>query len=179
MIRPPHSLRVGVFTWEIIADKMAYGFFMGALCLASFTSVALFCGLRCRLQGARDYVRHAQLPVAGDSMGGEALHALAVRHEPRDLRQGPFAVFKTVYRNRFLFGAVMAGFVITFPVVYLPVINRLVFKHEAIGREWGVVVACVLVYLALIEVWKAGKRRLGVGVPAYATPHDVTANNEP
>lgn len=198
MIRPPHSLRVGVFTWEIIADKMAYGFFMGALCLASFTSVAYglsmnphpsALGQHCNsdYSAGCDVVYRARATTFATLSFLLLVTAWEVKHFTRSLfamnpeiyGKGPFAVFKTVYRNRFLFGAVMAGFVITFPVVYLPVINRLVFKHEAIGREWGVVVACVLVYLALIEVWKAGKRRLGVGVPAYATPHDVTANNEP
>jgi P-type Na+/K+ transporter len=40
MVRPPHDMRVGVFTWELIIDKMAYGFFMGSLCLAAFVSTS-------------------------------------------------------------------------------------------------------------------------------------------
>merc|ERR1712070_999142 len=39
MNRPPHPLSVGVFTWELIADKMVYGCSIGALCLAAFTIV--------------------------------------------------------------------------------------------------------------------------------------------
>jgi magnesium-transporting ATPase (P-type) len=35
MLRPPHDLRQGVFTWEVIIDKMIYGVFMGTLCLIS------------------------------------------------------------------------------------------------------------------------------------------------
>ncbi|KAK8030236.1 Calcium-transporting ATPase 3 [Apiospora rasikravindrae] len=195
MIRPPHDLRVGVFTWEIIADKMAYGFFMGALCLASFTSVAYglsgnpnptALGYRCNSDWSPgcDTVYKARATTFATLSFLLLVTAWEVKHFTRSLfamnpeiyGKGPFVVFKTVYRNRFLFGAVMAGFVITFPVVYLPVINRLVFKHEAIGQEWGVVIACVLVYLLLVEVWKAGKRRLGVGVTVYATPG---ANDEP
>ncbi|KAK8063160.1 potassium/sodium efflux P-type ATPase [Apiospora saccharicola] len=193
MIRPPHDLRVGVFTWEIIADKMAYGFFMGALCLASFTSVAYglsgdpsptALGERCNSdwdeEGGCDVVYRARATTFATLSFLLLVTAWEVKHFTRSLfamnpeiyGKGPFVVFKTVYRNRFLFGAVMAGFVITFPVVYLPVINRLVFKHEAIGREWGVVAGCVVVYLALVEAWKAGKRRLGVGVVVYATAQD-------
>lgn len=33
MLRPPHDLRAGVFTWEVITDKMIYGVSMGGLCL--------------------------------------------------------------------------------------------------------------------------------------------------
>ncbi|KAK8112421.1 ATPase Na K transporting alpha [Apiospora sp. TS-2023a] len=180
MIRPPHDLRVGVFTWEIIADKMAYGFFMGALCLASFTSVAYGLSGDPSPNAGCDVVYRARATTFATLSFLLLVTAWEVKHFTRSLfamnpeiyGKGPFVVFKTVYRNRFLFGAVMAGFVITFPVVYLPVINRLVFKHEAIGREWGVVAGCVVVYLALVEAWKAGKRRLGVGVVVYATAQD-------
>ncbi|KAK4145091.1 calcium-transporting ATPase 3 [Dichotomopilus funicola] len=87
--------------------------------------------------------------------------ALASAAEKR--HAGLFSVFRTVWQNRFLFGAVTAGFVIAFPVIYLPVVNRIVFKHEAIGWEWGVVAACVVVYTAVVEGWKAVKRRFGLG----------------
>ncbi|KAK8078717.1 Calcium-transporting ATPase 3 [Apiospora phragmitis] len=196
MVRPPHDLKVGVFTWEIIADKMAYGFFMGALCLAAFTSVAYglsgvpgpaALGQQCNSDWSAgcDVVYRARATTFATLSFLLLATAWEVKHFTRSLfamnpeiygNHGVTAVFRTVYRNRFLFGAVVAGFVITFPVVYLPVVNRLVFKHEAIGREWGVVAACVVVYLGLVEGWKAGKRRFGVGVTVYATPE---ADGEP
>jgi hypothetical protein len=40
-----------------------------------------------------------------------------------------------------------------------------VFKHEAITWEWGVVAACVVVYTAIVEAWKAVKRRFKLGAP--------------
>ena len=39
MRRPPHSLKTGVFTKEVIMDMLAYGFWMAALCLCSFSLV--------------------------------------------------------------------------------------------------------------------------------------------
>merc|ERR1712098_922519 len=39
MIRAPRDLRVGVFTWELITDKMLYGTWAGILCLVSFIIV--------------------------------------------------------------------------------------------------------------------------------------------
>jgi Na+-exporting ATPase len=189
MLRPPHDLRVGVFTKEIIIDKMAYGFFMGALCIAAFVCVT--------------YTPYPDVARLGDDCNGTfsgqcmtvyrarattyavlsfllLVTSWEVKHFTRSLfnmypeiYSGPFSVFKTVWRNRFLFFAVVAGFVITFPVVYIPVINRLVFKHEAISWEWGIVFAAVVVYVALVELWKAGKRKLGVGTVVYGH----TANN--
>ncbi|KMU88396.1 sodium transport ATPase 1 [Coccidioides immitis H538.4] len=73
--------------------------------------------------------------------------AWEVKHFSRSLfnmdltgrKAGLLSVFPTLWRNRFLFWAVAAGFFITFPVVYLPTVNRLVFKHLSITWEWGIV----------------------------------------
>ncbi|AEO58434.1 hypothetical protein MYCTH_2305754 [Thermothelomyces thermophilus ATCC 42464] len=94
------------------------------------------------------------------------------RHGRRRRRRsgtGPASVLRTVWRNKFLFGAVTAGFVIAFPVIYLPAVNRIVFKHDAITWEWGVVAACVVVYTAIVESWKAVKRRFRLGTTAAAS----------
>ena len=188
MARPPHDLRVGVFTREILADKMAYGFAMGALCLAAFTSVAyglrgppspaaLGAGCNAGWSAGCDAVYRARATTFATLSFLLLVTAWEVKHLTRSLfamdpardGTGPRAAGRTVWRNRFLFGAVAAGFAATFPVVYLPVVNRAVFKHAAIGGpEWGVVAACVAAYLALVEGWKAGKRRRGVGTGAGA-----------
>jgi Na+-exporting ATPase len=96
--------------------------------------------------------------------------AWEVKHFSRSLfnldparHSGSFSVFPVLWQNRFLFWAVIAGFVIVFPVVYLPAVNHLVFKHVGITWEWGVVFGCVVVYLALVESWKAVKRAFGIG----------------
>lgn len=178
MFRPPHDLAVGVFTKELITDKFIYGFFMGALCLASFSIVAYVgpsgsqlgagcnegwnetCGVVFRAR-ATTYATITLLLL---------VTAWEVKHFSRSLfnlypesksRYG-LSVFATVWRNRFLFWAVTAGFTIMFAIIYLPVINREVFKHGAIGWEWGVSFACVAVYIAAIESWKAVKRRFGL-----------------
>ena len=38
-----------------------------------------------------------------------------------------------------------------------------VFKHTGIGWEWGIVAGCCVVYLCVIESWKAVKRWRGWG----------------
>ncbi|KAL1614570.1 hypothetical protein SLS54_009632 [Diplodia seriata] len=187
MLRPPHDLRVGVFTPELIADKFIYGTFMGSLCIAAFTSVAFgvgggdqALGRDCN-EGWNDScgtVFRARATTYATLSFLLLVTAWEVKHFSRSLfnlyphvEGGPrffgLSVFGAVWRNRFLFWAVVAGFVITFPVVYIPVINRIVFKHEAITWEWGVVVACLVVYLAAVESWKAVKRRFGLGSGKY------------
>ncbi|KAI1097346.1 potassium/sodium eff [Jackrogersella minutella] len=182
MVRPPHDLRVGIFTREIIIDKMAYGIFMGSLCIAAFTTVIYTpmqdiykdppwygrLGSECNAvyNESCNSVYRARATTYATLSFLLLFTAWEVKHFTRSLFNmypemypGPFSVFRTVWRNKFLFGAVVAGFVITFPVIYLPVINRTVFKHQGIGIEWAVVAACVVAYIALVELWKAGKRR--------------------
>lgn len=65
---------------------------------------------------------------------------------------------KDVWRNRFLFFGIMAGLVLTFPILYIPVINDVVFKHTGISWEWGVVFVEALLFLLGVEGWKWCKR---------------------
>ncbi|KAI1291352.1 hypothetical protein F5Y03DRAFT_34958 [Xylaria venustula] len=178
MLRPPHNLRVGVFTKEIIIDKFAYGIFMGGLCIfaSAFVSygpkqwvVSLSHSEGCNQEFTEtcEAVYRARATTFATLSFLLLVTAWEVKHFTRSLFNmypeqfnGPFSIIQTVLRNRFLFWAVVAGFVITFPVIYIPVVNRIVFKHAAISWEWGVVATAVTVYIALVEAWKAGKRRL-------------------
>lgn len=53
------------------------------------------------------------------------------------------------------------GAVSVFPAVYIPGLNRQVFKHIGIGWEWGLSLGSVLLFVAGVEAWKALKRRFG------------------
>ncbi|KAH7051338.1 potassium/sodium efflux P-type ATPase [Macrophomina phaseolina] len=186
MLRPPHDLRVGVFTPELIIDKFIYGFFMGALCIAAFTSVAFgvgdgamgedcnegwndTCGTVFRARATTYATLSFLLLVTAWEVKHFARSLFNLYPQPPDAptAKKSLSVFAAVWRNRFLFWAVVAGFVITFPVVYIPVINREVFKHQAITWEWGIVVACLVAYIAAVESWKACKRRFGFGTGKF------------
>jgi Na+-exporting ATPase len=172
MLRKPHNLKVGVFTKELIIDKMVYGTFMGGLCLAAFTSVAYGIGggdlgSNCnnKFNPSCENVFRARATTYATLTFLLLVTAWEVKHFKRSLFNmdpvrfhGPFAVFPTVWSNRFLFWAVTAGFVLCFPIVYLPVIDKEVFKHHRITKEWGIVAACLVIYVALVESWKAIKR---------------------
>jgi hypothetical protein len=63
-----------------------------------------------------------------------------------------------VWRNKFLFWSILAGFVTIFPTLYIPVINHKVFKHTGISWEWGIVFVESVLFFAGIEAWKWAKR---------------------
>ncbi|KAH7393631.1 putative calcium-transporting ATPase 3 [Cadophora sp. MPI-SDFR-AT-0126] len=176
MIRAPRDLRVGVFTWELITDKMLYGTWAGILCLVSFI-IVVFGGGNGKLgtdcnedwNDTCDVVFEGRATVFAVLSFLLLVTAWEVKHFGRSLFnldprrfKGPFSIFKALVYNRFLLWAVVAGFVITFPVIYIPVVNKTVFKHKSISWEWGVVFGALVCYIAFVESWKAIKRRFGI-----------------
>jgi len=176
MTRPPHDLRAGVFTWEVIFDKTLYGVTMGVLCLISFV-IVIFAGNSGELGENCNHefndtctaVFRARATAFAVLSFLLLLTAWEVKHFGRSLfamhpeaYTGPGSVVRTVWMNKFLFWAVIGGAVTTFPVVYLPVVNRVVFKHLGIGWEWGIVVGACVVYLSVVEGWKGVKRGCGI-----------------
>ena len=180
MFRPPHDVKKGVFTRELITDKFIYGFFMGSLCLLSFAIVAYVgpgggnLGSECN-EGYNDTC-HVVFRARATTYVTITLLLLVtaweVKHFSRSLfnmypktDQGAprgLSIFPTVWRNHFLFFAVVAGFVSIFPIVYIPLINKAVFKHNVITWEWGISFGAVTIYISAIEIWKAIKRRFGI-----------------
>lgn len=191
MYRPPHDLKIGVFTPELIMDKMIYGTCVGCLCLVAFVSVIYGAGSGTSSMGydcnkgwnsSCGTVFTARATTYATLTSTLLITAWEVKHFSRSLfnldpdrNPGKLSVFHTIWRNQFLFWAVVAGFVTDFPVIYLPVVNRAVFKHHGISWHWGVVYGCLLVYLCLIEGWKAIKRRfrIGTGRNARLTMEDA------
>jgi len=173
MTRPPHSLRAGVFTKELIIDKFIYGTFMGSLCLISFVIVVYAHGDgdlgddcnhsyndTCSLPFRARATAYSILTVLLSIMAWEAKHltrSLFNMYPEED--SSTLSVFNTLLKNRFLFWAVCAGLCTPFPIVYIPVINRVVFRHAPLSWEWGLVFGSVVCFVALVESWKAIKRR--------------------
>jgi potassium/sodium efflux P-type ATPase len=176
MTRPPHSLKAGVFTKELIIDKFIYGTCMGTLCLVSFVIVAYGVGdgdlgedcnhgytnhATCDLPYRARGTAYSILTVLLSVMAWEAKHldlSLFNMYPTEDSRKG-LSFFSTVTKNRFLFWAVMAGLLTPFPVIYIPGLNRIVFRHNPLTWEWGLVFASVVIFVSLVESWKAIKRR--------------------
>lgn len=175
MVRPPHSLKAGVFTRELITDKFVYGIFMGGLCLAAYSTVVFglgsgdlgydcnenfndSCGLAYRARGTA----YAILTVLLSVMALEAKH---LTHSLFNLKPSSGEKWwQALTRNRFLLVAALVGLVTPVPILYLPVINHVVFRHEGLaGAEWGLVGGSLVCFVGLVEGWKAGKRRRGLG----------------
>lgn len=178
MKRPPHPLRVGVFTRELIVDKMVYGCTIGALCLGAFAVVVYgpgrgYLGELCNegYNPSCDVVFRARSTVFGVLTFALLVLALEVidfrtslfntrlpGHSYNSTSRKVFSVFPTVYQNRFLFWSCVAGLAIIFPLIYIPGLNVRVFDHKPISWEWAVVAACIVLQIVVTEAWKWAKR---------------------
>ncbi|GAB1316944.1 P-type ATPase [Madurella fahalii] len=172
MRRPPQSLKTGIFTLEFIIDMVVYGLWIAALCLASFVLRVYAWGNGNLGQGCNDsYSESCETVFRARATTFACLtwFALFLAWELVDMRRSFFRMqpgskkyftqwFHDVWRNKFLFWAILLGFVTLFPTLYIPVINHAVFKHTGISWEWGIVFIAAGLFFAGIEAWKWGKR---------------------
>lgn len=172
MVRPPHNVKVGIFTAEVLLDMTVYGSYMAALCLASFSLVVFGFGDGELGTGCNDrYSPSCALVFRARSTTFTCLtwFALILAWEMVHMRrsffrmarrpQAPWTLWaRHVWRNRFLFWSVAAGFATVFPIIYIPGLNTVVFKHGPISWEWGIVFVESALFVAGIELWKLGKR---------------------
>lgn len=173
MDRPPNDSKSGIFTWEIIVDMFVYGIIMAGCCMGSFTTVVYGkdggnLGFNCN----KSYNETCHDVFRGRSSAFAVMTwcALILAWEVVDLRRSFFRMqpetdtpvrefFRDIWSNKFLFWSLIFGFVSTFPVIYIPVINDKVFLHKGITFEWGIAFAFTIIFWMGCELYKFMKRR--------------------
>lgn len=172
MRRPPHSLKTGIFTFEFLLDMVVYGLWIAALCLSSFVLRVYAWGEGNLGNNCNDGLHEGCETVfraRATTFACLTWFALFLAWEVIDGRRSFFRMqpgskkyftqwFYDVWRNQFLFWAIIFGFVSLFPTVYIPVINTVVFKHKGISWEWGIVFVAAALFFAGVEAWKWAKR---------------------
>merc|ERR1712000_109814 len=174
MQRPPQNLKQGVFTPELLIDMVVYGLWMSALCLSSFVLVLYGFG-----QGSADIGENCNNKYSEDckvifrarstTFACLTWFALFLAWEMVNMRRSFFRMqpksklyftqwMHDVWRNQFLFWSIVAGFVTMFPIIYIPGLNTVVFKHAPISWEWGIVFIEAILFFMGIESWKWAKR---------------------
>ncbi|KAF5025637.1 hypothetical protein F66182_2243 [Fusarium sp. NRRL 66182] len=170
--RPPISLKTGVFSLEFIIDMTVYGLWIAALCLGTFV-LRLYgfgdgdLGIDCN----DNYSDRCETVFKARATTFACLtwFSLFLAWEMMDKRRSFFRMqpgsklyftqwMHDVWRNQFLFWAIMLGFVTLFPLQYIPVISDTVFKHKGITWEWAIVFIAAGLFFGGIEAWKFAKR---------------------
>ncbi|KAJ5397060.1 ATPase P-type K/Mg/Cd/Cu/Zn/Na/Ca/Na/H-transporter [Penicillium cosmopolitanum] len=174
MDRPPQN-KQGIFTWEVVVDILVYGIWTAALCLTAFSvrmwgfgdgNLARGCN-----QEWSDHITDCELVFRARATTFVCLtwFALFLAWEMVDMRRSFFRMqpkskryftqwMYDVWRNKFLFWSIMAGWITMFPILYIPVLNDVVFKHKPITWEWGIVAVEVVLFFIGVEFWKWAKR---------------------
>ncbi|CAG7920676.1 unnamed protein product [Penicillium olsonii] len=174
MNRPPQS-KQGIFTWEVIIDILVYGIWTAALCLAAF-SVRMWgfgdgnLARGCNKEWSEE-IKDCELVFRARATTFVCLtwFALFLAWEMVNLRRSFFRMqpkskkyftqwMYDVWRNKFLFWSIMAGWTTMFPILYIPVLNDVVFKHKPITWEWGIVAVEAALFFIGVEAWKWAKR---------------------
>ena len=170
--RPPVSIKKGIFTWEILCDMIFYGLWIAALCLGSFSLVVWGFGagnLGSNCNKGYNLECDTVFRARGTNFACLTWFALFLAWEVIDVRRSFFRMqpgspkrftqwIYDVWRNKVLFCSVVAGFLLIFPLLYIPVINHDVFVHEGISWEWGIVFISSILFFIGAELWKYGKR---------------------
>ena len=177
MRRPPHDHKKGVFTTQILVDMVVYGVIMGACTLLTFVIIVYGAGNgdlgidcnqthseSCTLAFRARAAVFAELTwlILVSAWEFKSIRRSMFSLDPATQKTCKFPFFKDVYDNKFLFYAVVLGAISVFPAVYIPGLNTAIFKHGAIGWEWGLVVGGLVVFVLGVEVWKAVKREWGL-----------------
>lgn len=153
-------------------DMLVYGLWMAALCLSSFVLVLYGfgdgeIGENCNNHYSEgcDTVFRARATC----FTAMVWFSLFLAIEMMDLRRSFFRMkpksphyltqwARDLWENRFLFWSILAGVISIFPLLYIPGLNRVVFRHEGISWEWGIVFVETAVFFAGVEAWKLAKR---------------------
>ncbi|KAJ5111318.1 hypothetical protein N7532_001853 [Penicillium argentinense] len=174
MDRPPQS-KQGIFTWEVVIDILVYGVWTAALCLAAF-SVRMWgfgdgnLARGCNKEWSEE-IKDCELVFRARATTFVCLtwFALFLAWEMVNMRRSFFRMqpkskkyftqwMYDVWRNKFLFWSIMAGWITMFPILYIPVLNDVVFKHKPITWEWGIVAVEAVLFFIGVEAWKWAKR---------------------
>jgi potassium/sodium efflux P-type ATPase len=170
--RPPQSLKRGIFTIELMIDMVVLGLWIAALCLAAFVLVLYGFGDGTIGIGCNESVGDGcglVFRARATAFACLTWFSLFLAWEVIDMRRSFFRMqpdsprlftqwMHDVWRNQFLFWAIMIGFILIFPILYIPVINDNVFRHSGISWEWAIVFINTALFFVGVEGWKWAKR---------------------
>ncbi|QRW12896.1 potassium/sodium efflux P-type ATPase [Ceratobasidium sp. AG-Ba] len=163
MKRPPHNVKTGVFTLQVIIDVMFYGLVMGATSLLAFVIVIYGAndgnlGVDCNRQhndSCRPVLR-ARSTVFATLIFEILIYAWELKALDRSMFNitpgRPF--YQDLWSNQILFWSVVIGCASVPIAIYVPGLNTTVFYQSGITWEWGLVVGMTLVFVISAELWK-------------------------
>ncbi|OMJ29548.1 Calcium-transporting ATPase 3 [Smittium culicis] len=148
----PRSTDSGLFTTEVLTDIIVQGLYMGLLSILSFWLVIDVFG-----DGNRGSECNKRFSPSCDSVFRARATCFALLtillmvfgYSCRDPRRQTCSLDKirNVYQNVYLFHSFYIVLIITVLCIYIPGLNKDVFKHSPITWEWIIVLISIFAYL--------------------------------
>ncbi|KAF9427459.1 Na+ ATPase [Podila epigama] len=162
---PPRSAKQGLFSFEVLMDMFVYGIIMAFLSFVPFILVLFVfedgqLGKQCNA-GYSSSLCDGVFRARATCYTTLTLLILSHAINCRDIRDSgwQWRRLKTAHHNITLWLSIVLGALILIPVIYVPGLNKNVFKHLGISYEWGLVFAALLIWLVFVETYKFVKRR--------------------
>lgn len=150
---------------------IVYGIWVAAICLGAFTLVMYGFGKGNFGTNCNNELEGCEIAFRARATTFACLtwFVLFLAWEMVDMRRSFFNMrpssshswtqfARDVWQNQFLFWANISGFVMVFPLIYIPVINTKVFRHSGISWEWAIVIIGTVLFFIGAESWKWVKR---------------------
>eukprot|EP01122_Echinamoeba_exundans_P003046 TRINITY_DN1313_c0_g1_i2.p1 TRINITY_DN1313_c0_g1~~TRINITY_DN1313_c0_g1_i2.p1 ORF type:complete len:853 (+),score=229.15 TRINITY_DN1313_c0_g1_i2:769-3327(+) len=162
MKKPPQV--AGLWTWEVLLDLFVYGSSMGALTLGAFTLVLFRFGDGNVGVGCNKHTDDAQILACNTVFRARATAflflSLALLLLSIECKHPRRAIWRINWgNNKRLLLIVVIGAAVTIATAYIPVINTNVFVQTGISWEWGIIAIGLVIFLIVVEILKAFKRR--------------------
>ncbi|UZJ51298.1 hypothetical protein CBS101457_000618 [Exobasidium rhododendri] len=164
MKKPPHDLRAGILSRQVLWDLFVYGFTMGWTCLVVYIIMVYpigngVLGEECNEGGiACDVVYEARSATFCTLF----LQGLFITWHLISIEESLFRVntIKRLRSNPFLFWSALFGS-LSIPVcIYAPVWNTVVLRQRGLSAKgWGIAIGANVVFCIVVELWKLLARR--------------------
>ncbi|OZJ04612.1 hypothetical protein BZG36_02032 [Bifiguratus adelaidae] len=159
MRMPPRPLKKGLFSADACCHLLFYGGLMGVLSLANWIIVIYgFSGGLTGVDCNSDIDNGCDAEFVARSTAYATLTILVLLHvnNCRSIRQPTFTLrsLRKFAKNKMLFWSCLIGVLLLFPVIYIPGLNTVVFKHQQLTYEWGIILGAAIVFIILSEIYK-------------------------
>ncbi|OLY84474.1 Calcium-transporting ATPase 3 [Smittium mucronatum] len=172
MSNPPRDINASLFSFEVNLDILVNGFLTGGLSFISYWIVLKVIGDG--NLGSECNLRHSPecelvFRARGTNFASMTLLVLFFAYSCRDSRRQTLSIdkLKRFFENKVLFISFISAWIITILSLYVPGLNRSVFKQSPISWEWWLVVTNFAVYLCFDALYKVLKNRY---LPPLYTP---------
>jgi len=152
----------GVFTWELILDTFIYGCFIGAFALGNFLLTLAASPINwLETTGCN---RNYNNPKCDSIFKARSVsfytisilllfHGLVCRHHLLHLWEMNWKGTKALLLS------VIIGVIAITPLAYIPTLNTKIFYQKPFDFEWGFIIASVILFATIVEVYKELKKR--------------------